>query len=206
MASDIDRRPQAKLPPQQPESGATKVSNDGATPLETPTTNGKPITTTTSGEARGATPPTLQTTNLVPLFPDTTGDASASDAGADADSDSTTSRVVSPVTSPPYWQLSNTNSNGNALRPRNSHNRTASAESVLPAGAITLLDNEDVSSEARNGDVYGRDRNRACWAKSVEVDSHVVVNGSATNIGAFVVWNIRVETLSVSRFRDWNGP
>ncbi len=27
---------------------------------------------------------------------------------------------------------------------------------------------------------------------------YVTVNGSATNIGAFVVWNIRVETLSVS--------
>ncbi|ROV96370.1 hypothetical protein VPNG_09062 [Cytospora leucostoma] len=50
------------------------------------------------------------------------------------------------------------------------------------------------SEETRTS--YGRDRNRACWAKSVEVTDYVVVNGSATNIGAFVVWNIRVETLS----------
>lgn len=104
-------------------------------------------------------------------------------------------RVTSPVTSPPYWA--------------HAHNRTASSvsvESVLPAGAITLQDNEaadDDDGDGRNGagsarSSHGRDRNRACWAKSVEVTDHVVVNGSATNIGAFVVWNIRVETLSVS--------
>lgn len=151
-----------------------------------------------SGEASGTAPPTLPSTGLVPLFPDTTNEASASDAGAGADSDSAAPRLLSRVTSPPYWPLSNINSNGGANRPQNSHSRTASAESILPAGAITLQDNEDVSSDAGNGDVYGRDRNRACWAKSVEVVSHVVVNGSATNIGAFVVWNIRVETLSGS--------
>lgn len=102
-------------------------------------------------------------------------------------------RVTSPVTSPPYWV--------------HSHNRTASSvsvESVLPAGAITLQDNEATDEdEGRSGgdsarNSHGRDRNRACWAKSVEVTDHVVVNGSATNIGAFVVWNIRVETLSGS--------
>ncbi|EEU48189.1 uncharacterized protein NECHADRAFT_75520 [Fusarium vanettenii 77-13-4] len=64
-----------------------------------------------------------------------------------------------------------------------------SAESVLPAGAISLRDNE-----ANEHD----DRNNACWAKSVEIVSYTVVNGSATNIGAFVVWNIRVETLNGS--------
>ncbi|KAM0479709.1 hypothetical protein ACHAP7_005500 [Fusarium lateritium] len=64
-----------------------------------------------------------------------------------------------------------------------------STESVLPAGAITLRDNETSDFD---------DRNSACWAKSVEIVSHTVVNGSATNIGAFVVWNIRVEALNVS--------
>jgi hypothetical protein len=43
----------------------------------------------------------------------------------------------------------------------------------------------------------GDDRNNACWAKSVEIVDYIVVNGSATNIGAFVVWIIRVETLTV---------
>ncbi|ROV88806.1 hypothetical protein VSDG_08974 [Cytospora chrysosperma] len=91
-------------------------------------------------------------------------------------------------------------SNGALLHPHYNH----SAESLVP-GAITLQDNEAdeedepaerrrVSEETRTS--YGRDRNRACWAKSVEVTDYVVVNGSATNIGAFVVWNIRVETLS----------
>jgi hypothetical protein len=103
----------------------------------------------------------------------------------------------SPITSPPYWLAR--------------HARTASSisqESVLPHGAITLQDNEDnhqagdATSFGRENDLgssaeYGRDRNSACWAKSVEIIDHVTVNGSATNIGAFVVWVIRVETLTV---------
>ncbi|KAH6959075.1 Phox homologous domain-containing protein [Fusarium avenaceum] len=95
----------------------------------------------------------------------------------------TASSTLSPssITSPPYW-----------LNTRNGHQRTISnmsAESVLPAGAITLRDNETSDFD---------DRNSACWAKSVEIVSHTVVNGSATNIGAFVVWNIRVEALNGS--------
>lgn len=101
----------------------------------------------------------------------------------------------------------------------------SSAESVLPPGAITLQDNErddegGVSCGDGNGNgngngngwhgyrpweagaasAYGRDRNRACWARSVQVTDYVLVNGSATNIGAFVVWIIRVETLNVRLF------
>ena len=203
MASEVDYRPQ------EPDTGpaATKAANDGATQPSPPTTNGKSASTTktiTNSEGGdNTTAPSTPTTNLlVPIFPDNTSShcASASEASADADagadSDSTTSREISPITSPPYWQLSH----ANGSRPNsNSHNRTPSAESVLPPGAITLQDNEDVYSDVgTRGDVSGRDRNRACWAKSVEVVNHVVVNGSATNIGAFVVWNIRVETLSVS--------
>lgn len=94
----------------------------------------------------------------------------------------TASSTMSPssINSPPYWP----NSGG--------HQRTISSfsvESVLPAGAITLRDNETSEHD---------DRNSACWARGVEVVGHTVVNGSATNIGAFVVWIIRVETLSVS--------
>ncbi|KAL1841585.1 hypothetical protein VTJ49DRAFT_6895 [Mycothermus thermophilus] len=83
---------------------------------------------------------------------------------------------------------------------------TASAESVLPPGAITLQDNEREDSDedepgrrSNSSELYGRDRNRACWARSVQVTDYVMVNGSTTNIGAFVVWNIRVETLSGTR-------
>lgn len=83
---------------------------------------------------------------------------------------------TSSVASPPYWVQS--------------HARTVSSisiESIAP-GAITLQDNTD-----------GRDdKNEACWAKGVRIDDYVVVNGSRTGIGAFVVWNVTVETLSVS--------
>ncbi|OTA64188.1 Phox-like protein [Hypoxylon sp. EC38] len=90
------------------------------------------------------------------------------------------SPVTSPVTSPPYWIANHSN-----------HNRevsTASAES-FPTGGIILRDNENSELD---------DRGSACWAKSVEITDYVTVNGSTTNIGAFVVWNIRVETLSGS--------
>ncbi|KID94423.1 sorting nexin-like protein, partial [Metarhizium majus ARSEF 297] len=86
----------------------------------------------------------------------------------------------SSVASPPYWM------NAHAHQ-RNTSN--VSVESVLPAGAIILQDND--TSEHQ-------DRNNACWAKSVEVVNYTVVNGGATSVGAFVVWNVRVETLSGS--------
>ncbi|KAE9368496.1 Phox-like protein [Stipitochalara longipes BDJ] len=92
------------------------------------------------------------------------------DAGANAP-------VTSPITSPPYWIQS--------------HQRSSSAISIesIPNGAITLQDNTD-----------GEDgKNRACWAKSVYIEDHVIINGSRMgiggNLGAFVVWNITVETL-----------
>ncbi|KAI1378639.1 Phox-like protein [Hypoxylon crocopeplum] len=91
-----------------------------------------------------------------------------------------TSPVRSPVTSPPYW-----------INAHSSHARTVSSTSVdsIPIGGITLRDNENSDFD---------DRGSACWAKSVAVTDYVVVNGSTTNIGAFVVWNIKVETLSGS--------
>jgi len=99
------------------------------------------------------------------------------------DADDAPSPVVTPssaVTTPPYWTSSG-----------RTHQRNTSNVSVdsLPPGAITLRDNENME---------GDDRNNACWAKSVEIVDYIVVNGSATNIGAFVVWIIRVETLTGS--------
>lgn len=91
--------------------------------------------------------------------------------------------VTSPTTSPPYWVQS--------------HHRSFSNISVetITEGAITLQDNTD-----------GEDsKNKACWAKSVYIEDYVIVNGSRTNIGAFVTWNITVETLQVLSelsFRD----
>lgn len=89
------------------------------------------------------------------------------------------SSIMSP---PPYWPHAG------------SHQRTISsmsAESILPVGAIRLFDR----------DTNDDDRNSACWAKSVEITDYIIVNGSNTNIGAFVVWNVRVETLTVSSIR-----
>lgn len=84
---------------------------------------------------------------------------------------------ISPATSPPYWVQSHTRTVSNI-----------SIESIAP-GAITLQDNTD-----------GRDdKNEACWAKGVHIDDYVVINGNRTGIGAFVVWNVTVETLSVSK-------
>ena len=86
------------------------------------------------------------------------------------------SPITSPVTSPPYWV--------------HSHQRSTSNTSVesIPVGAITLLDNTD--SPADN-------KNKFCWAKSVYIEDHVMVNEHRTGIGAFVVWNVTVETLRV---------
>ncbi|KAL6904810.1 Phox homologous domain-containing protein [Trichoderma evansii] len=89
---------------------------------------------------------------------------------------SNTSSVTSP---PPYWPHA-------SLHQRNISNM--STESFLPAEAIRLRDN----------DTNDDDRNSACWAKSVEITDYIFVNGSNTNIGAFIVWNIRVETLNGS--------
>ncbi|KFY78963.1 hypothetical protein V499_02002 [Pseudogymnoascus sp. VKM F-103] len=83
----------------------------------------------------------------------------------------------SPTTSPPYWVQS--------------HKRSASQVSVdsVLHGGITLHDNTTRYS----------DSNDACWARSVTIDEHAVVNGNRTGIGAFVVWNITIETLSGSK-------
>ncbi|KAI1128786.1 Phox-like protein [Nemania abortiva] len=101
--------------------------------------------------------------------------------------DNSQSPIISPITSPPYWPAHSGQDH------RSGHGRTtssASVDSLIPAGlGITMRDNENSSID---------DRGSACWAKSVEVTDYVTVNGSTTNIGAFVVWNIRVETLSGS--------
>ncbi|AEO53156.1 hypothetical protein MYCTH_2294115 [Thermothelomyces thermophilus ATCC 42464] len=128
---------------------------------------------------------------------------------------------------------SSSSSSSGRLLGQHGHARTvssASAESVLPPGAITLQDNEREEEgggegvngsggavgngrasvgpagavagggrRSNGGDRHGRERNRACWARSVQVTDYVLVNGSTTNIGAFVVWIIKVETLNGSR-------
>ncbi|KAM3454453.1 hypothetical protein NHJ6243_008862 [Beauveria neobassiana] len=89
------------------------------------------------------------------------------------------------MTMPPYWQ----NMPSRAARGR-AASVQSSDSSGRPTGAILLLDHE--------ADDDAQDRNNACWAKSVEIVDYTVVNGGATSIGAFVVWNVRVETLQGS--------
>lgn len=87
---------------------------------------------------------------------------------------SSTDRPVSGVI-PPYW----------------SHHRNISRTSQisLDQPAITLEDHtEDPNSETSRG----------LWAKSVTVDDYAVVQGK-TGVGAYVVWNCRIQTLDVCR-------
>ncbi|GFP56781.1 PX domain-containing protein YPT35 [Trichoderma asperellum] len=129
-----------------------------------------------------ATPPSNRTLSINTNLPPRDGRSQGeSHHGGDNDEAlhsalSATSSVTSP---PPYWPHV-------SLHQRNISNM--STESFLPAGAIRLRDN-DTSDD---------DRNSACWAKSVEITDYIFVNGSNTNIGAFIVWNIRVETLNGS--------
>ena len=135
--------------------------------------------------------------SYAPLFPENY-------EGSDNEAQGSGQAVTSPssVTSPPYWS---SHADHRAVKRLS----TMSTESALPPGAITLQDNEyDDGPDGSNA--FGRDRNRACWAKSVEVRDYVVVNGSKTNIGAFAVWNIRVETLNVRpchrrKFWKWDS-
>lgn len=119
-----------------------------------------------------------------PLFPDDNRDSVPNDADGNGHGDGDGSEISPTITSPPYWMT--------RAPPREEWN--VSVED-LP-GFITLQDNEREDGPG-GSNVHGRDRNRACWARSVQVRDHVLVNGSPTNIGAFVVWNIRVETLNV---------
>ncbi|KAG5980511.1 hypothetical protein E4U55_003950 [Claviceps digitariae] len=126
---------------------------------------------------KAATRPSGQSTAIAQLKPSQHHRRSNDDNDGDNDGMVSCAAATSPVTSPPYWMT------------MCNQQRNRSADSILPAGAITLQDNE--TSEHS-------DRNNACWAKSVDIVDYTVVNGGATSVGAFVVWNVRVETLSRS--------
>lgn len=104
-------------------------------------------------------------------------DTSIADSAHPKPAEETEDSIISPITSPPYWVQSHHRSFSNI-----------SAESVA-SGAITLQDNtEDGGDDTKND---------ACWAKSVYIEDFLIINGSRTNIGAFVIWIITVETLQV---------
>jgi hypothetical protein len=97
----------------------------------------------------------------------------------DSDDDATASSA-SPIVYPPYW-----------LNFGSQQTYSTADGSAEGAGGITMMDNEVDDEDGRNP------RGSACWARAVEIPDYVVVNGSATNIGAFVVFNVRVQTMNV---------
>lgn len=75
-------------------------------------------------------------------------------------------------TPPPYWH----------------HTRSASYSSEPSSDRpppIVLEDHTESRAASRG----------ALWAKSITIDDHVIVNGSTPGIGAYVVWNCKVQTL-----------
>ncbi|KAI0999951.1 hypothetical protein K3495_g8246 [Podosphaera aphanis] len=92
-------------------------------------------------------------------------------SGEQSTDDNSTS---SPAIIPPYWSQ-------DAPGPPT----TLSVERESNSVGIVLQDNTS-SDETRY---------RGYWAKSASIEDHTVVNSNRTAIGAFVVWNITVETL-----------
>ncbi len=80
----------------------------------------------------------------------------------------------SPSLVPPYW----------------SHRRYESYSSVKNTRPppITLEDHTEEPSEQSD----------AVWAAGVTIDDYVLVSGTVPNVGNFVVWNCKIETLDVS--------
>ncbi|KAK7191919.1 Phox-like protein [Paraphaeosphaeria sporulosa] len=78
---------------------------------------------------------------------------------------------------PPYWQR---------------HERNASRQSSYSVEARDPIRLEDHTDE-------GSEQCKALWAKHVTIDDYVVVgSGTTPALGAYVVWNITVDTLNVS--------
>lgn len=75
-------------------------------------------------------------------------------------------------TPPPYWQHSREPSSSDEL------------SSYRPPPII--LEDHTLSRAASRA---------ALWAKAITIDDYVIVRGSPTGIGAYVVWNCRVQTL-----------
>jgi PX domain len=74
--------------------------------------------------------------------------------------------------SPPYWQ----------------HQRTVSSATQISLDRpppISLEDNTQPDSPSQSG----------LWAKAVAIEDYVIVRGNPTGLGAYVVWNCKVQTL-----------
>jgi hypothetical protein len=213
MASENEQNPHPQPPAQQEEQPPSNPRNDDSTVADEDAKD-LPSQAPVNGTGPSSVPPPELETERPALFPEDDDD------NASIPSDAPSEQVTSPsVSIPPYWSDSHAQQQKIHLIPHNhGHARavsSSSVESVLPPGAITLQDNERDDDDDENeytgrrsnsSELYGRDRNRACWARSVQVTDYVLVNGSTTNIGAFVVWNIRVETLNVRRPHTISSP
>ncbi|KAI1437464.1 hypothetical protein GGR50DRAFT_645163 [Xylaria sp. CBS 124048] len=196
----LSTMPMPQPPPSPPVTDAEMVTATGASSFHLPPSAGytkdlseallhiDPTSEAYEADRSDASTTPTQESPELPLRPNAPGRSETRSPIASADTnDSRGSSTTSPVTSPPYWAASSSRNHSF------SHERTPSGlsnSSAIPAGlGITLRDNESSSMDERGS---------ACWAKSVELTDYVTVNGSTTKIGAFVVWNIRVETLNGS--------
>lgn len=192
MASDTEAQHQQHQEEQElTPNGDSSNGGGGVIEAENELPSLRPTTPTTSKPTiTAARPPHESSDNE----DDALGTSSAEDGFSQDDNNNDTSPPS--VTSPPYWAHGHNHTRGGGGTRHARTMSSVSAESDLPPGAITLQDNEhDDGPDGAN--VYGRDRNRACWAKKVDIVDYILVNGGTANIGAFVVWNIRVETLNV---------
>ncbi|KAL9113348.1 MAG: hypothetical protein Q9227_002389 [Pyrenula ochraceoflavens] len=84
-----------------------------------------------------------------------------------------------PIITPPYWQHQRSTSS-------NSH---VSVDKFGRATPIHLEDHTENESETA----------KALWARGVIIEDYRVVQAGANGIGAYVVWNCRVETLELKK-------
>ncbi|KIX01710.1 uncharacterized protein Z518_09436 [Rhinocladiella mackenziei CBS 650.93] len=75
-------------------------------------------------------------------------------------------------TPPPYWQ--------------DSRDPSCASEPSSDRPPPIILEDHTLSRAASNA---------ALWAKSITIDDYVIVHGTAPGIGAYVVWNCKVQTL-----------
>ena len=59
---------------------------------------------------------------------------------------------------------------------------------------ITLQDNTGEDSTGEQAE-----RSSSCWARAVAIEDYVLVSGAFRNVGTFVVFNCKVDTLDVRR-------
>lgn len=82
------------------------------------------------------------------------------------------------------------NSRGNAIIPPYWHRRRGNSQASIRSDLHAPITLEDHTEEPS-------DQSEALWAKSVHIDDYVVVSGSRTGVGAYVVYNCTVEMLDV---------